>query len=52
MQHDPFFLPKTIEDIEDLGTGEGMEDNIAKKLIENVRKQKGLAVTKALVINA
>lgn len=50
--NDPFFLPKTIEDIEDLGSGEGMEDNIAKKLIEKVRKQKGLSVSKALVIHA
>jgi hypothetical protein len=34
------------------GEGDILVDNIAKKIIENVRKQKGMMVSKMILIDA
>ena len=52
LNNDPLFLPKTIEELEDHGEGDILVDNIAKTIIEKVRKQKGLIVTKKLFVDA
>jgi len=46
--HDPFYIPKTLEDMEDHGQGDILDDNIAKKLIEKIRTQKGMSTSKAI----
>ena len=51
LYNDPLYLPKTIEELEDHGEGDILVDNITKTIIEKVRKQKGLAVTKKLLID-
>ena len=43
---DPLYIPKTIEELEEHGEGDAMIDNIAKVIIEQVRKQKGMLVSK------
>ena len=50
--NDPLYLPKTMEELEDHGQGDILIDNIAKTIIEKVRKQKGLIVTKKILIDA
>jgi ribosome assembly protein 1 len=40
---DPFWVPKTEEELEDLGEW-GDRDNVAKKYVDGVRKRKGLLV--------
>ena len=47
-EDDPLFIPKTKEELEDQGVGDILVDNLAKKIIEKVRKQKGLAVSKMI----
>lgn len=49
--NDPLFIPKTMEELEDHGTGDILVDNIAKKIIERVRKQKGLIITKKILLD-
>ncbi|XVF14919.1 hypothetical protein REPUB_Repub09cG0102500 [Reevesia pubescens] len=39
---DPFFVPKTEEEIEEFGDGSSVLPNIARKLIDAVRRRKGL----------
>jgi len=51
LQNDPLFLPKTMEELEDHGEGDILVANIAKTIIEKVRKQKGLIVTTKLLID-
>lgn len=51
-QNDPLYIPKTIEEMEDLGQGDILVDNIAKVIIEKVRKQKGLIVSKKILVDA
>lgn len=49
IDNDPFFIPKTIDDLEEHGQGDILTDNIAKKIIEKVRQQKGLSISRAVV---
>lgn len=46
---DPFFVPKTREEIEEFGDGSNMGPNLAKKLIDSVRRRKGLRVEDKVV---
>ncbi|KAF6987630.1 hypothetical protein CFC21_005252 [Triticum aestivum] len=46
---DPFFVPKTKEEIEEFGDGSNMGPNLAKKLIDSVRRRKGLHVDDKVV---
>ncbi len=48
VNNDPLFLPSTAEELEEHGAGDILVDNIAKQLIERVRKQKGLIITKKI----
>lgn len=48
LDEDPFWVPFTEDDLEDLGELADRE-NIAKKYMEAVRKRKGLFVAKRLV---
>ena len=49
---DPLFVPKTLEEMDENGEGDILIDNIAKKIIENVRKQKGMLVSKKILMDA
>jgi ribosome assembly protein 1 len=49
--NDPLFLPRTAEELADHGTGDILVDNIAKKIIEKVRKQKGLIITQKILLD-
>ena len=51
-QHDPLYIPKTIEEMEDHGEGDILVDNIAKVIIEKVRKQRGLVVSQKILMDA
>lgn len=51
-EEDPFFIPTTEEELEELGIGDILPENPAKVLIENVRVRKGLMVDKKMVIDA
>ncbi|XP_047071970.1 elongation factor-like GTPase 1 [Lolium rigidum] len=46
---DPFFVPKTKEEIEEFGDGSNMGPNLAKTLINSVRRRKGLHVEDKVV---
>lgn len=46
--NDPFFIPKTEEEKEDLGEGDILPPNPTKVLIEKVRVRKGIPIEKAL----
>ncbi|SPO22426.1 probable Tef2 - translation elongation factor 2 -putative [Ustilago trichophora] len=48
---DPFWVPRTEEELEDLGE-KGDRENVAKKYMDAVRKRKGLFVTQRIVENA
>ncbi|KAI3482641.1 hypothetical protein L1887_54645 [Cichorium endivia] len=45
---DPFWVPRTEEELEDLGE-KGDKENVAKKYMDAVRKRKGLFVTQRIV---
>ncbi|KAF6141667.1 hypothetical protein GIB67_001219 [Kingdonia uniflora] len=49
LDEDPFFVPKTKEEIEKFGDGSIVLPNRAKKLINSVRRRKGLYVEEKLV---
>ena len=51
-EDDPFFIPKTEEELEDEGIGDILPDNPTKIIIEKVRKRKGLILDKKIVIDA
>ncbi|KAJ9055744.1 Cytoplasmic GTPase/eEF2-like protein (ribosomal biogenesis) [Entomophthora muscae] len=51
LDQDPFWVPSTEEELEDLGEKADRE-NIAKRYMENVRKRKGLFVEKKVVESA
>ena len=40
------------EDLEDYGEGTNLIENIARQLIERVRKQKGMVISKKIMIAA
>ena len=49
--NDPFYIPKTEEDLEDHGEGDILPPNPAKVIIEKVRQRKGLPIDKKLVVS-
>ena len=51
-EEDPFFIPTTEEELEELGVGDILPENPAKVLIENVRVRKGLLIDKKIVMDA
>ncbi|KAH9819578.1 hypothetical protein DFH28DRAFT_924919 [Melampsora americana] len=51
IDQDPFWIPKTDEELEDFGQLADKE-NLAKKYIESVRKRKGMFVEKKIVQHA
>ncbi|KAJ3051248.1 Cytoplasmic GTPase/eEF2-like protein (ribosomal biogenesis) [Rhizophlyctis rosea] len=51
LDQDPFWVPTTEEELEDLGEKADRE-NLAKKYMESVRKRKGMAVEKKIVEHA
>lgn len=46
---DPFFIPKSQEEIEEFGDGASIGPNLAKKLMNSVRRRKGLHVEEKVV---
>mmetsp|Transcript_2734 Transcript_2734/g.4665 ORF Transcript_2734/g.4665 Transcript_2734/m.4665 type:complete len:176 (+) Transcript_2734:2818-3345(+) len=50
--NDPLYLPKLQEELEDHGEGDILVDNVAKVHIERVRKQKGMIVSKKILVDA
>uniref|UniRef100_A0A803Q0N9 Elongation factor-like 1 n=1 Tax=Cannabis sativa TaxID=3483 RepID=A0A803Q0N9_CANSA len=52
LPEDPFFVPKTEEEIEEFGDGSSVLPNTARKLIDNVRRRKGLPVEEKVVQHA
>ncbi|KAL6634211.1 hypothetical protein ACP70R_026882 [Stipagrostis hirtigluma subsp. patula] len=46
---DPFFIPKTQVEIEELGDGSSIGPNLAKRLMNSVRRRKGLYVEEKVV---
>lgn len=49
LSEDPFFVPKTEEEIEEFGDGSSVLPNTARKLIDAVRRRKGLPVEEKVV---
>ncbi|KAK7255903.1 hypothetical protein RIF29_29331 [Crotalaria pallida] len=49
LSEDPFFVPKTEEEIEEFGDGASVLPNTARKLIDAVRRRKGLPVEEKVV---
>ncbi|CAN0842523.1 Elongation factor-like GTPase 1 [Linum grandiflorum] len=49
LPEDPFFVPKTEEEIEEFGDGSSVLQNTARKLIDSVRRRKGLPVEEKVV---
>lgn len=49
---DPFFVPKTEEEIEEFGDGSSILPNTARKLMNSVRRRKGLSVEEKVVQHA
>lgn len=51
---DPFWAPSTVEEIEDLGIADttAENNNLARKLINSVRRRKGLKIEEKIVENA
>ncbi|KAF9624412.1 hypothetical protein IFM89_011337 [Coptis chinensis] len=49
LEEDPFFVPKTEEEIEEFGDGSSVLPNTARKLIDAVRRRKGLPVEEKVV---
>lgn len=52
LPQDPFFVPKTEEEIEEFGDGSSVPPNTARKLIDSVRRRKGLPVEEKVVQHA
>ncbi|OVA03255.1 Translation elongation factor EFG [Macleaya cordata] len=52
LSEDPFFVPKTEEEIEEFGDGASVLPNTARKLIDAVRRRKGLPVEEKVVQHA
>ncbi|KAK7310242.1 hypothetical protein RJT34_07634 [Clitoria ternatea] len=49
LPEDPFFVPKTEEEIEEFGDGSSVLPNTARKLIDAIRRRKGLPVEEKVV---
>ncbi|KAJ6792989.1 elongation factor-like GTPase 1 isoform X2 [Iris pallida] len=52
LPEDPFFVPKTEEEIEEFGDGSSVLPNMARKLMNSVRRRKGLLVEEKVVQHA
>ncbi|ONK80506.1 uncharacterized protein A4U43_C01F18560 [Asparagus officinalis] len=52
LAEDPFFVPKTEEEIEEFGDGLSILPNMARKLMNAVRRRKGLPVEEKVVQHA
>ncbi|KAI3410272.1 Tr-type G domain-containing protein [Psidium guajava] len=52
LPEDPFFVPKTEEEIEEFGDGSSVLPNTARKLIDAMRRRKGLPVEEKVVQHA
>ncbi|GJW28527.1 elongation factor-like GTPase 1 [Tanacetum coccineum] len=52
LPEDPFFVPKTQEEKEEFGDGSSVLQNTARKLIDSVRRRKGLPVEEKVVQHA
>lgn len=52
LPEDPFFVPKTEEEIEEYGDGSSVLPNMARKLINAVRRRKGFHVEEKVVQHA
>lgn len=52
LPEDPFFVPKTEEELEEFGDGASVLPNTARKLIDAVRRRKGLPVEEKVVRHA
>lgn len=52
LSEDPFFVPKTEEEIEEFGDGSSVLPNTARKLVNAVRRRKGLPVEEKVVQHA
>lgn len=51
LDEDPFWVPTTEEELEDLGE-KADKENVAKRYVDKVRERKGLAVRRKVVENA
>lgn len=49
IHQDPFFIPKTEEEIEEFGDGLSIIPNMARRLMNSVRRRKGLHVEEKVV---
>lgn len=52
LMEDPFFVPKTEEELEEFGDGSSVPQNTARKLIDALRRRKGLFVQEKVVQHA
>ncbi|KAK8955479.1 hypothetical protein KSP40_PGU015574 [Platanthera guangdongensis] len=52
LDEDPFFVPRTEEEKEEYGDGSSVLHNMARKLIDEVRRRKGLHVEEKVVQHA
>ncbi|KAK1288702.1 hypothetical protein QJS10_CPB19g01273 [Acorus calamus] len=52
LPQDPFFVPKTEEEMEEFGDGSSVPPNMARRLIDTVRRRKGLPVEEKVVQHA
>ena len=52
LDEDPYFVPRTEEELEEFGDGVGMGVNVARKLMDGVRRGKGLPVEEKIVAKA
>ncbi|CAA0839301.1 Ribosomal protein S5/Elongation factor G/III/V family protein [Striga hermonthica] len=52
LSEDPFFVPKTEDELEEFGDGSSVPQNTARKLINAVRRRKGLPVEEKVVQHA
>ncbi|XP_078441781.1 ribosomal protein S5/Elongation factor G/III/V family protein [Wolffia australiana] len=52
LKEDPFFAPKTEEEVEEFGDGASVPPNAARKLVDAVRRRKGLPVEEKVVRHA
>ncbi len=51
LDQDPFWVPTTEEELEDLGE-KADKENVAKKYVDKVRERKGLSVARKVVESA
>ncbi|CAL4926445.1 unnamed protein product [Urochloa decumbens] len=49
IDEDPFFIPKTQDELEEFGDGSSIGPNLAKRLMNSVRRRKGLHVEEKVV---